>query len=221
MSWSIDKSGKPKIGTGRYRYPIGFPQDSHEARTGHSAHFNAPIVCDNKRHRPARNEATNKELRAACEALLTDALARFAVPRWGAAGLNPLVPSPGTDSADEAIQSLLAILVSQGAMPVLKWRAAAERSLKRKTRTLKAVIRRIAVRVGTARKRRYKLVIPMATWSSDSVHPGLAVLCPRSELQLDPRAHPEIVRLLTEKGTPGWCEDFITFDEDDALPHEQ
>ena len=217
VSWSIDKSGKPKIGTGRYRYPIGFPQDTHEARTGHSAHFNAPIVCDNKRHRPARNEATNKELRAACEALLTDALARFAVPRWGAAGLNPLVPSPGTDSADEAIQSLLAILVSQGAMPVLKWRAAAERSLKRKTRTLKAVIRRIAVRVGTARKRRYKLVIPMATWSSDSVHPGLAVLCPRSELQLDPRAHPEIVRLLTEKGTPGWCEDFITFDEDDAF----
>ena len=57
----------------------------------------------------------------------------------------------------------------------------------------------------------------MATWLPDTVHPGLAVLCPRSELQLDPRTHPEIVRLLTEKETPGWCEDFITFDEDDAF----
>ncbi len=217
VSWSMDRFGKPKIGTGRYRYPIGFPQDSHEARTGHSAHFNAPIVCDNKRHRPARNEATNKELRAACEALLTDALARFAVPRWGAAGLNPLVPTPDTDSADEAIQSLLAALVSQGAMPVLKWREAAESLLKRKTQTLKAAIRRIAVRDGSARKRRYKLVIPMARWSLNTIHPSLAVLCPRSELQLDPRTHPEIVRLLRKEGTPGWCEDFITFDEDDAF----
>ena len=217
VSWSIDRSGKPKIETGRYRYPIGFPQNSHEARTGHSTHFNAPIVCDNKRHGPARNEATNKDLRAACDALLTDTLARYAIPRWGAAGLNPLVPTPGTDSADEAIQALLATLISRGAMPVLKWRTAAELLLKRKAQPLKTVIRRISVRDATARERRYKLVIPMATWSQNTVHPGLAVLCPRSELQLDPRAHPEIVRLLTEKGTRGWCEDFITFDEDDAF----
>ena len=217
VSWSVDRSGKPRIGAGRFRYPIGFPQDSHEARTGHGAHFNAPIVCDNKRHGPARNEATNKELRVACDALLTDALARYSVPRWGAAGLNPLVPRPGTDSADEAIQSLLATLVNQGAMPILKWREAAESLLKRKSQTLKAAIRRIAVRDGAARKRRYKLVVPMATWSLDTVHPGLAVLCPRSELQLDPRIHPEILRLLRKEGTPGWCENFVTFDEDDAF----
>ena len=217
VSWSIDRSGRPKIGTGRYRYPIGFPQDSHEARTGHSAHFNAPIVCDNKRHGPARNEATNKELRVACDALLTDALARYAVPRWGAAGLNPLVPSPGTDSADVAIQSLLATLVGQGAMPVLKWREVAELLLKRKTQTLKAAIRRIAGRDGATRERRYRMVIPKTTWSVEAVHSGLAVLCPRSELQLDPRTHPDIVRLLVNKETPGWCEEFITFDEEDAF----
>ena len=102
-------------------------------------------------------------------------------------------------------------------MPILKWREAAELLLKHKTQTLKTVIRRIAVRDGTAQRRRYKLVVPMATWSPDTVHPGLSVLCPRSELQLDPRTHPEIVRLLTKKGTPGWCEDFTTFDEDDAF----
>ena len=95
VSWSIDRSGRPRIGTGRFRYPIGYPKDSHEARTGHSTHFNAPIVSDNKRHGPARNEATNKELRVACETLLTDTLARYSVLQWGAAGLNPLVPNPG------------------------------------------------------------------------------------------------------------------------------
>ena len=59
VSWSIERSGKPQPKTGRYRYPIGFPQDSHEARTGHSAHFNAPIVCDNKRHgRPETRRRT-------------------------------------------------------------------------------------------------------------------------------------------------------------------
>ena len=217
VSWSIDRSGKPKIGTGRYCYPIGFPQESHEARTGHSAHFNAPIVCDNKRHGPARNEATNKELRAACEVLLTDALARFAVPRWEAAGLNPLVPIPGTDNADEAIRSHLTTLVRQRAMPVLKWREAAELLLKRKTQTLKAAIRRIAGRDGTTRGRRYRMVIPKPTWLVEAGHSALAVLCPRSELQLDPRTHPDIVRLLVNKETPGWCEEFITFDESDAF----
>ena len=85
VSWSIDGAGRPKIGTGRYRYPIGFPQDSHEARTGHSAHFNAPIVCDNKRHGPARNEATNKELRVACDALFTDPTRSHATPFPGGA----------------------------------------------------------------------------------------------------------------------------------------
>ena len=85
-------------------------------------------------------------------------------------------------------------------MPVLKWRAAAELLLKRKTQRLKAAIRRVAVRDGTARKRRYKLVVPIATWSLNTVDPALAVLCPRSELQLDPRTHPEIVRLLTGEG---------------------
>jgi hypothetical protein len=66
VSWPVDGHGKPKTGTGRFRYPIGYPTDSHETRTGHGAYFNAPIASDNKRHGPARNEATNSELRAVC-----------------------------------------------------------------------------------------------------------------------------------------------------------
>ena len=43
VSWPIDGHGRPRTGTGRFRYPIGYPQDSHEARTGHGAHFNAQL----------------------------------------------------------------------------------------------------------------------------------------------------------------------------------
>ena len=107
VSWPVDGNGKPRTGTGRFRYPIGYPADSHQARTGHGTYFNAPIASDNKRHGPARNEATNGELRAACEVLLIDVIACYAVPRWGPDGLNPLVPSPGADNQDEAVRPLL------------------------------------------------------------------------------------------------------------------
>ena len=145
VSWPIDRRGRPGTGIGRFRYPIGYPQDSHEARTGHGAYFNAPVASDNKRHGPARNEATNAELRAECESLLTDALARHAIPRWGAEGLNPLVPSSDMDSHHK-IRFLLSELANQDAMPVLNWRAATELRFKGKKRNAKAIVRKIASR---------------------------------------------------------------------------
>ena len=217
VSWSVDRYGKPQTGTGRFRYPIGYPQNSHEACTGHSTYFNAPIVSDNKRHGPARNEATNPELRAACESLLIDALARHAVPRWGPDGLNPLVPSPGTEDHDGAIRPILAELAEQGAMPVLKWRDAAELSFKRKKQKMKAVARRLALRGSSIKGRRYRFVIPVTTWAPDAVEPSLSLLCPRSEMQLDPRTHPAIVSLLTDGKTSGFTKEFVTFDECDVF----
>ena len=70
VSWSINRRGEPTFGTGRFRYPIGYPIDSVKARTGHSAYFNAPFASDNKRYEPALNEVTNAEIREACESLL-------------------------------------------------------------------------------------------------------------------------------------------------------
>jgi hypothetical protein len=40
---------------------------------------------------------------------------------------------------------------------------------------------------------------------------------PRSERQLDPRVHPELIRLLADGHTAGFGEEFVTFDEEDAL----
>ena len=34
VSWPIYRRGRPKVGTGRFRYPIGYPADSQGARTG-------------------------------------------------------------------------------------------------------------------------------------------------------------------------------------------
>ena len=213
-SWPINGRGKPKAGAGRFRYPIGYP-DSSEARTGHGARFNAPFISDNKRHGPVRDESTNEDLFAMCESLLVDALARHAIPRWGPDGLNPLVPNSAADDGDAAVRPLLAKLAKQGALPVLSWRDAAELALKGKGKkqAVKAVARRLTARRGPREAKRYRFVIPAPTWANDTVHPALSLLCPRSEMQLDPRVPSDIVRLLTDGKTLGSTKDFITFDE--------
>jgi hypothetical protein len=216
VSWPVDGHGKPKTGTGRYRYPIGYPADSHEARTGHGAYFNAPIASDNKRHGPARNEATNSELRAACEALLIDVLARHVIPRWGSDGLNPLVPSPGADNQDQAVRPLLAALASQGAMPTLTW-AAATALFDASSRKINVAARRAGLRRRAEETRRYRFIIPAPTWGSETFDRALSIVCPRSELQLDPRTHSAITELLTDQEMSGFGKVFVTFDENDAF----
>ena len=211
VSWPIDTRGKPKTGTGKFRYPIGYPEGSSDALTGHGAFFNAPIVSDTERHGPARNDSTNEWLRKACEALMIDTLRLYVIPKWGPAGLNPLVPpNPEKNCSDEAVRPLLANLVHRDAMPCLRWRDATKQVLKAKKRK----IRNTKI---SRRRSNYRFVVPVATWNKDAVHTSLSVICPRSEKQLDPRIHPYIVRLLTDRETKGFCEDFITFDEQDAL----
>ena len=217
VSWPVDRRGKPRTGTGRFRYPIGYPEGSHEARTGHGAFFNAPIVSDTERHGPARNDATNRELHGACEALLVDVLAHHVIPRWGLNGLNPLVPSPESSNEDGAVRPLLAELATRDAMPTLKWRDAAGLVLKSKRRKAGASARLEAVRRRSGEPRKYRFVVPVTTWEPKVIHDSLSVICPRSERQLDPRVHQDIVRLLADHNTDGFCEEFITFDENDAL----
>ena len=217
VSWPTDQRGKPGTGIGRFRYPIGYPIDSHDAHTGHGAYFNAPFASDNKRHAPARNEATNTELRAACESLLVDMVAHHTVPRWGPASLNPLVPTSTADNHINAVRPLLAKLATRGTIPLLSWRDAAELLIKGKNQKLKEAVRQITVRRNSAERKRYRFVVPAATWAPETIQPALSVLCPRSEMQLDPRTHPDIIRLLTDDETTGFIEDFITFDEEDVF----
>ena len=217
VSWPIDARGKPRTGIGRYRYPIGYPANSREARTGHSTHFNAPFASDNERHAPARNEATNTKLREACESLLIDALAYHAIPRWKANGLNPAVPSADTDNGTEVARALLAALVRRAALPVLDWRQAAELATKGKRASVKAAARHRYARGSPKNERRYRFVVPALTWALGTVEPLLSLLCPASEAQLDPRVHADLVSLLADGKTPGFAEDFVTFDENDVI----
>lgn len=216
VSWAVDGRGKPRKGIGRFRYPIGYPQSSHEARTGHGSFFNAPIVSDTERHGPARNEATNNELRQACETLLVDVIARRVVPKWGPEALNPLVPSPGSDNWDEAVRPLLATLAQRDAIPTMSWRSAVR--ILRKGRKLKG--RRASGKALGQKNRReprkYRFIAPVATWDRASVHSSLAAICPPQEKQLDPRINPGIIRLLADGHTDGFCDLFVTFDENDA-----
>ena len=215
VSWPINSRGKPKVGAGRFRYPIGYPEGSPYTLTGHGAYFNAPIVSDTERHGPARNESTNEKLRDECEKLMVDALVHHLIPRWGAEGLNPLVPNQEANNKDEAVRPLLADLVRRGAVPTLRWREATNLVLKK--RTASSGLLRVSSKQGPRDLSRYRFVIPAATWKADVVHASLSIICPCSEKQLDPRVHSGIVHLLTDHETEGWGKDFITFDEDDAL----
>ena len=217
VSWPIDRRGRPKTGTGRYRYPIGYPADSQGARTGHSAHYSAPFASDNRRQAPSRQEATNAELRKACAELLVDALTRRLVPKWGPDGLNPLVPGSGKDQSDEAIRPLLAALAARGAMPILSWRAAGGLLFRRENKKVVALARRLSVRRIGKEARRYKFIVPAATWEGKSIHRGLALLSPRAELQLDARVHRTIVGLLTDGKTPGYDEHFVALTEEEVV----
>ena len=216
-SWPIDTKGKPRTGTGKYRYPIGYPLNSHEARTGHSTYFNAPFVSDKERHAPARHEATFGELREECESLLIDALAHYTIPRWQADGLKPVVPSSDADDGDKVVRPILAELAKKGVMPVVNWHKAAELVIKGRRGKRQRGGRQPAVRRYSKKERQYLFVVPALTWARDAVHPLLSLLCPRSEMQLHPRVHTDIVRLLTDDNTPGFAEDFVSFDENDAF----
>ena len=217
VSWSIDRRGKPRTGIGRFRYPIGYPHDSHDARTGHGVYYNAPFASDNKRHAPARNEATNADLRAACDLLLVDAVAHYGVPRWGPAGLDPLVPTSTADSHIDAVRPLLTKLASRGKLPLLGWRDAAELLVKGRNQKMKEAVRQFSIGKNSLEKKRYQFVVPVATWAPDSIQPALSLLCPRSEMLIDPRTRSAIVSLLTDEDTSGFIDDFITFDEDDVF----
>lgn len=222
ISWSIDAKAKPRAGTGKYRYPIGYPVNSSDALTGHSTNFNAPFVSDNKRSAPMRQEATNAELRKACENLLIDAIAHYGIPRWKADGLNPIVPNKShraeVDDENHVVLALLTELVTKGALPTLKWHQAAGLATKGRRKNLKsAVAQWLVVRGSSKNETRYRFVVPSFTWSESTVDPLLSLLCPFSEMQLDPRVHEDIVRLLTDDKTHGFYKEFITFDENDVI----
>ena len=210
-TWRIDRSGKPKVGTGRYRYPIGYPHDSEKALTGHGAYFNVPVVSNTERHFPVFDDESTIELRGVCEELFVDALAHYAIPSWGSDGLNPLVPSPGFKDVDKRVRPLLAELVKQGAMPVKDWRTAVGLVFKGRKDNPKASIGRIAAQCDSKETKQYRFILPVATWAKDAVLPALSMLCPRSEMQLDPRTHAAIICLLANEETPEFAEDFFTF----------
>ena len=208
VSWPVDGRGKPKTGVGRFRYPLGYPRDSDNARTGYGASFNAPFVSNDTRSTLAANDGTNPGLRADCINLLTDVLARITIPRWGPHGLTPLLAGGLAD--DDIVRPILDALVKRRDMPVVKWRAAAERSYRSKA--ARTVVRRLS-RAGLG-ARRYDFVLPVANGRIDAT---LSLLCPRSEMQIHPSTSGEIVRLLCDGKMSGWCKGFATFDRTDVF----
>jgi len=210
VSWRVNRRGTPLQGTGRFRYPIGYPP-SDESLTGHGVFFNAPFVSDPERHGPTANDPTNDDLRQACEKVLLDLIAGVSVGKWGPDALKPLLPISNSDNGLQAVKPLLAELAQRGAIPTISWKNVCRflTKTKRLTKVRHAPIKHAAPR--------YKFVAPVATWNDESIHSSLALLCPPQEKQLDPRVDPLIISILCDRELPGFYKSFITFDEYDAL----
>lgn len=217
VSWPIDARGRPQAGIGRFRYPIGYPQASRDAHTGHGVHLNAPFVSDNRRHAPARNDESFGELRALCETLLVDAVARYAVPVWAPTGLRPLIPCSDSESSQTAVGILLRRLAQQRGIPAVTWGQVAELLARSTKQKIDGLIRRVGSQKD-ARDQRYGFVVPtVSDPDTGEIDPALSLLCPRSEFQLDPRTPPAIVRCLVVGQNENENQEFITFEETDAL----
>ena len=181
------------------------------------ATFNAPIVSDTERHGPSPNDATNQELRKACEELLLEILARRLVRKWGPDAMALLFPDEITGSDGEDIRPLLASLANRGGIPTVTRKEAIRLLHKGKKSKRKLVLRGGARRAGGQEPSRYRFVIPEATWNKGAIQESLVLLSPGAERQLHPKIDPQIVRLLAHEDTSGWCETFVTFDENDVL----
>ncbi|MDE0308554.1 MAG: HNH endonuclease signature motif containing protein [Acidiferrobacterales bacterium] len=221
VSWFVNSRGKPIGGVGKYRYPIGYPEGSTNAYTGHGMSFSAPIVSNTERHGPAANDSTNKLLSGLCEDLLVDTIEFHLIKRWGVNGLNPLIPNLKISNRDEIVRPLLAKIASNGAMPTLAWKAATLRvtkSKKQKTRSkLSAVLNRVS-REDILVKPKYQFIIPITLGEEvEEINVPLAAVSPRSEFQLDSNIDSELLKFLVDGKTEGFCDEFITFDENDAF----
>lgn len=220
VSWPINKEGRPKLGTGRFRYPLGYPQNLSMACTSFGAYFNAPFVSDNKRHGPVPDQTRNKALRGACESLLVYAIVHYHKIRSCDSckhdRLTPLLPRSGMD--DDIIRPLLAKLAKRkrGAVPVLGWRDAAKLSFRGSWKKIEKALRRAKLGERSGEALRYRFIVPFMDARPDMT-PALSLLCPRSEMQIDPRVHSDIIRLLSDGKTPGFEEGFITFDCGDVF----
>ena len=213
VSWPIDGRSKPRQkGIGKFRYPIGYPEGLQEALTGHSVFFNAPIISDRERHGPAHNEESNAELRQHCEKLLVDVMAKWALPKWGPEAMNLLIPT-GNDAT--VVRRLLGALIKKRSIPAVDWKDVVKRLVKGKHKKAVILLGKQFGRRNARQSRQYQFVIP--TRDKKSIDDNLAIVCPPSERQLDPRVDNSIISLLSDEKTEGWCKTFITFDKNDAF----
>lgn len=82
---------------------------------------------------------------------------------------------------------------------------------------LPAAPRRSSQRDADTPAQKYRFIVPAATWERSAVHSALSIISPPLERQIDPRIDPALLRLLADGHTDGFCDQFITFDEDDAF----
>lgn len=217
VSWAEDPKGKPLSARGALRYPISYPDTGEASLSGFAAHYSAPFASDTERHGLAgQASAWNSELREACDDLLLDSLKQL-LRRHGSRALVLLDPE---HAPINRLRPAVLALRERDALPVRRAKTF-QPLLTRKIKQSEAIKKRS----GTARRteaprlipRGAKLVIPSYLGDGATHSHELAQAAPDDCWLLHPDVPSRIREILTDDDQPGWMDDRITFDENDAL----
>ena len=218
VSWKINNHKDPVQTQGHRRYPIAYAGGEHSALTQLGFHFSGPYISDLERHGAIDIDRFNGSIDNACKSKLIAVLRHKLIPQYGAHVMKLLIDPLNPN--EETLRDMTERMLNAKVFPLVKYRPSEKRTGQRiKVDRGKSVIHFGPRKVSKVGFRR--LVIPMFTWENDKVSPLLALLCPVEEDQIDPSVPGPILKLLGHKDTKGWCEDHITFDENDVIERFQ
>ncbi|HEY0312893.1 MAG TPA: hypothetical protein VGC56_10410 [Allosphingosinicella sp.] len=191
VAWGTDRQGRLRNETGRLRYPVSYPEQAAEARTGMGFHYSGPFVSDTERYDlAAQSQAWNGKVVEACDGLAAACLTGFLLKRRSAAALELFAHVAQSERLTKFVVQALA------------------------TRTLPAVD-------GSGKpvlvKRGAQLVVPAHVGQASTWSRKLAAVAPPGSAILHPDPPSPIVALLAGGKCPGWSENHLTFDEFDVI----
>ncbi len=190
VAWDVNAKGKPRLGTGRLRYPVAYPGSDVASSSGTGCFYSGPFISDTERHElAAQSSDANDAIVASCDGVLASVLAKVLIPRHGARALTLLGPLTG-----DRLLSIANHLLKAHALSAVDYRGRAVRH-----------------------KRGTKLVVPAYDHAHAAWEPLLARVAPANLPILDPKTPATLVALLAERLCDGCGENHERFDGKDVL----
>ena len=199
ISWDVGRGGRLMPGTGKLRYPIGYP-DTSAAFSDHGFHISGPFVSDVSRHGIAPSAVRNQVIVDEARAAFTRALRSELLPRYGPSALALIRRQDRPNTAVEL--DVLSRAVNVGALPVVRIHHG--RTLTRRPT------------VDTSQED-WRVTIASFSWSPDIIEPSLIRLPDSESGFLDERSPRFVVSSLLQLFRSGPQKRLRIISESDAL----